>query len=102
MLEMPEAEPTCSVGTALVAADEHGPFDIDIPTAAATNGMTNKPYDHDSLTRARAPKPTAVIRKPRPTIRRGPHLLAHFGTNGAEMTRPIVAGMVAKPASRGL
>ena len=42
-MEMPDAEPTCSVGTALVAAEEQGPFDIDMPTAAATNGMTNNP-----------------------------------------------------------
>ena len=41
MLEMPDAAPTCSAGTALVDTDEHGPFDIDMPTAATRNGITN-------------------------------------------------------------
>ena len=40
MFEIPDAAPTCSAGTALVDTDEHGPFVIDIPTAATTNGMT--------------------------------------------------------------
>ena len=102
MLEMPDAAPICSAGTALVATDEHGPFDIDIPIAAARNGITNAEYAHDDLTAISMANPAAVIAKPSAMTLRVPNFAAHFGTSGADTTSPIVAGSVASPASRGL
>ena len=43
MLEMPDADPTCSSGTELVPIDEHGPFENAMPAATSTIGRTKAP-----------------------------------------------------------
>ena len=42
--------------------------------------------------------PTVMMMKPRPTTCRVPILVASLGTSGARITRPTVAGRVARPA----
>ena len=44
-------------------------------------------------------KPTVMMMKPRPTTCRVPIFVVNLGTSGARITRPTVAGRVARPAS---
>src|SRR5262245_47190637 len=101
MFEIPDAAPTCSAGTQLVETDEHGPFVIDMPTAATTNGITNTAYPHDDLVNASTANPAAVMAKPSATTVAAVAFSTIFGTSGADTTSPIVAGKVARPASSG-
>src|SRR5688572_5827524 len=102
MLEIPDAEPTCSSGTALVAAAEQGPLDRAIPAATATMGRTNAAYAHEESVGIRKAKPTVMITNPSRTATRVPIRAAIFGTSGARTTKPTVAGIVARPASSGV
>src|SRR3712207_4315165 len=101
MFDTPEAAPTSSAGTALVATDEHGPFDRPRPTATATIGSTKARYDHEAPTKHSAAKPAVLSAKPPPTTARTPNLCASPTTRGAVATRATVSGSVARPASSG-
>src|SRR6478735_270290 len=102
MLDTPEADPTCSMGTQAVEADDAGPFDIPIPTAIAIRGMTKARYSQSASASPMTANPAAVIANPSPTTWRAPSRAANFGTRGATTTRPTVAGSVASPAWRGV
>src|SRR5215210_2162096 len=102
MLETPDASPTCSAGTAAVAAEDDGPLERPMPTAIATSGSRNVAYTHDASANPTATKPAVSITKPTPMTCRPPNFFASFGTSGATSTRPAVAGSVARPASSGL
>src|SRR3954452_1823714 len=102
MLEMPEADPTCSSRTALVEAAEHGPLVIPMPQATASIGNTKAAYFQDDSTKVKATKPAVVTTNPARTTWRVPHLAAILGTIGAQITSPTVAGSVASPACSAL
>ena len=48
MFDTPEADPTWSMGTQAVEADDAGPLDIPIPTAIAIRGMTKARYSQSA------------------------------------------------------
>src|SRR5438128_2487022 len=102
MFDTPDAAPTCFSSTEAVAAEDDGPLDIPIPTAAAITGRTKATYRHELCVRPMAAKPAVLMRKPAPMVCRPPSRWARRGTRGATTTRPTVAGSVASPACSGL
>src|SRR5829696_7410739 len=102
MFEIPDAAPTSSAGTALVATDEHGPFDRPRPAATATIGSTKAAYFHDGPTKHIATNPMVLSANPSPTTARVPILAASPTTSGAVATSAAVSGSVASPAASGV
>src|SRR5215471_8069851 len=101
MLEIPDAAPTSAAGTDAVAAADAHPLDRPSPTAIATSGSTNSPYDQELLVNPNAPRPTVATSEPTSTTARDPSRAARPLTNGATTTIPAAAGSVASPACSG-
>src|SRR5262245_9554081 len=96
MFEMPDAAPTWAASTELVATDEHGLLERQVPTATSTIGSTNAPYLQDDWVPIRITKPAVMTMNPMPITMRVPKRAASFGTAGVSATMPTVAGRVAR------
>src|SRR6188472_888939 len=102
MLEIPDAEPTCSGFTAAVEPDDAGPLEMPRPTDSRIIGPTNAMYSHEAWTNASTAKPVVASRKPSATARPPPILPASGVIAGVIAIIAAAAGKVASPASNAL
>src|SRR3954468_17840072 len=102
MLEIPDAEPTCSGSTDAVEPADAGPLATPRPMDRRIIGPTNATYSQEASTNASTAKPIVARRKPSATARPAPIFPASGVIAGVMAIIAAAAGSVARPASNGL